>query len=122
MIETLFLLAQSDPVGPPAPGEGVAPAGPDMSFFFALMLAIVVFYVFLFRGQRRERQKHDEMLKNVKKNDRVQTIGGILGTVVETRENEIVLKVDESNNVKIRFNRGAIKEVVQSSGKDGEKK
>jgi preprotein translocase subunit YajC len=45
----------------------------------------------------------------------VQTIGGVLGTVVDVRDNEVLVKVDETNNVKIRFNRTAIKEVLQDA-------
>jgi preprotein translocase subunit YajC len=55
------------------------------------------------------------MLKGLKRNDRVQTIGGILGTVVETRDDVVVLKVDEANNVKMHFNRSAIKEVLHEA-------
>jgi preprotein translocase subunit YajC len=52
------------------------------------------------------------MLSQLKRGDRVQTIGGILGTVVEARESEVVLKVDESANTKIRFSRSAIHRVL----------
>jgi preprotein translocase subunit YajC len=42
----------------------------------------------------------------------VQTIGGILGAVVEVRDEDVVLKVDESSNTKIRVIRDAIKSVT----------
>jgi len=51
----------------------------------------------------------------MKKGDKVQTIGGVFGTIVDVRDNEVVVKVDESSNVKIRFNRAAIKEVIQET-------
>ena len=41
------------------------------------------------------------MLANIKKNDRVMTIGGIVGSVVSASDAEVSLKVDESANVKI---------------------
>ena len=44
----------------------------------------------------------------LKKNDRVRTIGGIIGTVVDIKGDEITLKVDESNNTKIRVAKDAI--------------
>jgi len=43
----------------------------------------------------------------------VQTIGGILGTVIEAREGDVLLKVDESSNTKIRFARSAIHRVLE---------
>jgi preprotein translocase subunit YajC len=48
----------------------------------------------------------------MKRGDRVMTAGGILGSVVEVRDSEVLLKVDESTNTKIKFSRDAIKRVV----------
>jgi len=110
MMSFLMLIAQAT-----QPAGGAAPAGGTDSFMrvmFPLLLAFMVFYFLLFRGQRKDKKRHADMLANLKRNDRVQTIGGILGTVVDTREHEVVLKVDESSNVKMRFNRAAIKEVL----------
>ena len=45
--------------------------------------------------------------------DRVQTIGGILGKVVEAEETKVLLKVDESSNTKIWFSRSAIDRVLE---------
>ena len=73
---------------------------------------IIVFYWLLYRGQRKDKKKVEDMLGNLKRNDRVLTIGGVLATVVDVRENEVVLKVDETSNVKMRFLRSAIKEVL----------
>jgi len=93
------------------------PQGGDSFFRFMLpmLLAVGIFWYLMYRGQRKERRKHADMLANLKKNDRVQTIGGVIGTVVEARQHEVVVKVDETNNVKMRFNRAAIKEVLALS-------
>jgi len=48
------------------------------------------------------------MVQSLKKNDKVRTIGGIIGTVVDIKEDEITLKVDESNNTKIKVASSAI--------------
>jgi preprotein translocase subunit YajC len=52
------------------------------------------------------------MLSKLKKNDHVVTIGGIHGTIVAVRDKEIVLKVDESSNLKLKFARSAIAKVL----------
>jgi preprotein translocase subunit YajC len=65
------------------------------------------------RTKKTEQKKRDDMLKNMKRGDRVMTIGGILGTVVDVRDSEVMLKVDESSNTKIKFTRDAIKRVVE---------
>jgi preprotein translocase YajC subunit len=48
------------------------------------------------------------MIQSLEKNTKVRTIGGIIGTIVEVRENEVVLKIDENNNTKIKIIKGAI--------------
>ncbi|GAF79016.1 unnamed protein product, partial [marine sediment metagenome] len=102
MTDFLTLIAQAT-TQPAAP-----PASSFMRFMFPLLLAFGVFYFLIFRGQRKDKHRHAEMLGALKRNDRVQTIGGVLGTVVDAREHEVILKVDESSNVKMRFNRSAI--------------
>lgn len=86
---------------------------------FVPIILIGVFLIFSSRNRKNADRKVQDMLSNLKKGDRVQTIGGILGTVVEARDNEVVLKVDETNNTKMRFSRKAIHVVLQD---DVEKK
>ena len=50
----------------------------------------------------------------MQKNTRVQTIGGILGTVIDVGENEITLKIDETNNTKIKVMPSAIARVIEN--------
>ena len=116
MMNWLIILAQAatQPSGPPASGVEIF-----LRQFFPLFLIIGVFWWWMSRSRKKERQRFDDMLNNLKRNDRVQTIGGILGTVVEARDDEVVVKVDETNNVKMRFNRSAIKEVVRDSQDSG---
>jgi len=73
-----------------------------------LVAIFVIMYVILFRGPRRKQQQHQKMVKTLKKNDKVRTIGGIIGTVVDIKDDEITLKVDESNNTKIRVASSAV--------------
>ena len=76
--------------------------------FLPFILIFVVMYFLLFRGPRKKQQKHQQMVKGLQKNDKVRTIGGILGTVVDIKDDEITLKVDESNNTKIKVAPSAI--------------
>lgn len=78
-----------------------------------MFVIIIVMYLFMFRGKRNEEKKRQNMLAQLKRGDRVQTIGGVLGTVVEARDTEVLLKVDESSNTKIRFSRNAIHRVLE---------
>lgn len=73
------------------------------SSLILLGLMFVAMYFILFRGPRKQRQQRKQMVQTLQKNDKVQTIGGIIGTVVDVRDDEITLKIDESNNTKIKI-------------------
>jgi preprotein translocase subunit YajC len=83
---------QSDPSTPPVTPKR-SPFGSTQLLFFGLMF--VVMYMILFRGPRKKQQQHKQMVQSLVKNDRIQTIGGIIGTVVDVKDDEITLKVDE---------------------------
>ncbi len=83
-----------------------SPFDPSQLLFLGLMF--VLMYVILFRGPRKKQQQHKQMMQALAKNDRVQTIGGIIGTVVDIKDDEITLKIDESNNTKMKLVRSAI--------------
>jgi len=92
------------------------PPGPQPSpwgMFLPLILLLVVFWLLILMPQRREKKRRTEMLAALRKGDRVQTIGGILGSVVEIREHEVIIKVDESSNTRIHFARAAIQAVLE---------
>ncbi|MGB2864892.1 MAG: preprotein translocase subunit YajC [Sedimentisphaerales bacterium] len=96
---------QSDSDAPAEPMTR-SPFGGTQLIFLGLMF--VLMYMILFRGPRKKQQQHKQMVQSLAKNDRIQTIGGIIGTVVDIKEDEITLKIDESNNTKIKILRSAI--------------
>ena len=104
----VHLLAQNPPTTAPV-------ANPPWwaNQFLPIILVIGVFYLFLWRSKRGEDKKRTSMLSQLKRGDRVQTIGGILGTVIEARDSDVLLKVDETSNTKIRFSRSAIHRVLE---------
>ncbi len=106
---------QSDGAAP-VKTEGDVPKPSPLMQFLPFILIIVVMYLFLFRGPKKKQQEHQKMVASLKKNDRVRTIGGILGTVLDVRDDEVLLKVDESTNAKIRVVPSAIA-VVLTNGK-----
>ena len=85
-----------------------------------LVFLFVVMYFLLFRGPRRQQQQHRQMVQSLKKNDRVRTIGGIFGTIVEVKGDEVILKVDESSNTKLRVSTSAISKNISEEGKEKE--
>jgi preprotein translocase subunit YajC len=107
-VEHLLLLAADAPKAA-APGAGADNGTSGLvSFMLPLGLIGIVFYFLLIRPQKREREKQDATLKALKKNDRVVTIGGVVGTIVniEPESKLVTLKVDD--NTRMVFLRSAI--------------
>lgn len=97
-----------------------APTKPPslLTTLLPFLLIMVVMYVLMFRGPRKQQQQHKQMVQSLKKNDRVRTIGGIFGTIVDIRGEEVVLKVDEQNNTKIKVSTSAIGKNLSQDGKE----
>ena len=97
-------------------GEQPAAGGDQPSPFLALLMPLaIIFLMYQFliaRPQKREQAKRDDMLKQLKKNDPIVTIGGIIGTVANLSDDgtEVTIKVDD--NTRLRVRRDAIREVV----------
>lgn len=87
-------------------------ANPILSFL-PLILMFVVFYFLLIRPQQKKQKEHAEMVKNLKKGDRVVTMGGMIGTVHTLQDDYLVLKVGDQDT-KIEVLRSAIQEIRKS--------
>ena len=90
----------------------------DKWFLFVMIGGFILLYVWMGRGRRKQEAKRKQMITELKKGDKVNTIGGIIGTVIEVREDEVTVKVDETNNVRMKFTRRAI-QGVGDQGKSG---
>lgn len=87
------------------------------SMLFPLILMFVIFYFLLIRPQTKKQRQHQEMLKNLKKGDKVITNGGLYGVIVKVTDRDVVLEV--ADKVNLRFTLGAIATVRdrEESGK-----
>ncbi len=115
-------VAETDAAAPGADGTPItAPTGNSSGspgFGNTMILVVVLLFVFImfsFMGQRRDRKKRQAMLGSIKKHDRVQTIGGVIGSIVELKADTVVLRVDETTNTRITFARSAIQQVLSSA-------
>jgi len=92
------------PAGPPAGGSSM--------FLWLILAMFAVMIVPTMLSSRRDRKKREQLMSSLKKHDKVQTLGGIIGTITELSDKEVVLKVEDG---RIRFARSAIQGVVNSS-------
>ena len=110
-----LLWAQVSEAQPAANPGDPANQAPGLSAFLPAVLgAIVLYYFLIIRPERRKQSSHRSQLETLKKNDRVVTIGGIYGVVMNVQRDadEVTLKIDEANNTKIRVTFGAIARIV----------
>ncbi len=71
-----------------------------MTIFFIQMLAIVaIFYFLIIRPKTQQEKKHRERLAQIRKGDRIVTVGGIVGEVVHMKDDELTVKSGESRLV-----------------------
>ncbi len=111
MINVLDILAQATQKTTPT----TTPTAPSSAALFlpAMLVAVMVFMILSSRSQRkREERKRKELHDSLTKNQRVLTIGGVVGTVVSVKDDQVVVKVDESTNTKMTFLKSAIQRVV----------
>ena len=84
-------------------------------FIFIMLGGIVLLYLWMGRSKRKQEAKRKEMLASLRKGDKITSVGGVVGTVIEVRPDEVVVKVDETNNIRMRFARWAIRGVGEQA-------
>lgn len=102
--------------GQKQPSSGGKPVSPGRGMFEGMLplilIFIVIFYFMLWRPQSKQRKEREAMLGALKKGDRVVTMGGVLGQIVEISESEITLRVDTRKDVQMKFQRSAVLHVA----------
>lgn len=75
--------------------------GSGLTSLLPLLLIIVVFYFFFIRPQMKKTKDERKFRENLKKGDKVITIGGIHGKVLEVAETTIIIEVEGQNRLRI---------------------
>jgi preprotein translocase subunit YajC len=101
-------------------GTGGGTSSSLLPFIVQFVLIIAIIYFIMVRPQQKQRQKHEESLRNLKRGDEIVTTGGIVGEVVHIREtskdgganrldDRVTIKSGES---KLVVERGRIAKIV----------
>jgi preprotein translocase subunit YajC len=77
-----------------------------------------IMYFVLLKPQKQREQEEKSMLEKLKKNDHVVTKGGMYGVVMNVKDDEVVLRIDEKQDVKVRFQKSAIAGIVGDEDKN----
>jgi preprotein translocase subunit YajC len=95
----------------------MAKAGNPMMQFLPLMIIMfAVMYFLIIRPQKQKEKKRKEMIANVRKQDRIVTAGGVHGVVVSVKENEVIVRIDDAKDVKIKIDKSALTSVSVPKG------
>ena len=84
-----------------------AATGGMMSTVIMMVAMLGIFYFMLIRPENKRKKEAEQMRSSVRKGDKITTIGGIIGTVVDVKENNIVIETS-ADQVRIEFAKWAI--------------
>jgi preprotein translocase subunit YajC len=87
-----------------------SPLGGGMDILLLFLPMLVVFYFLIFRPQRQQVKKREEILKNIRRGDQVVLGGGIVGKVTKVID-DAELEAEIADGVKVRVVRANISEV-----------
>jgi preprotein translocase subunit YajC len=84
---------------------GQAQQGGGIAAFLPFILIMFIIYFLMIRPQTKRQKEKDEMRKNIKKGDKIITMGGIYGTVqgIKEKNRKAVIKVDNNTNITINM-------------------
>ena len=97
-IQSILLFAQ--------PAANGAKGGSGYSMLIFLGLMILVFYFFMIRPQQKKQKQVQQFRENLKKGDKVVTIGGIHGKITDVQEGTFTIEI--ADNVKVTIEKAAV--------------
>ena len=83
------------------------PAGGLISMLPMLLIMVALFYFMLIRPENKRKKEAEQLRSAVKNGDKITTIGGIIGTVVDVKEDKFVIETS-ADQVRIEFAKWAL--------------
>lgn len=87
-----------------------APQPPAWASFVPMAVLGIAFYFFLLRPQSQQRKEKQNLLDNLKKGDRIVTLGGLIAQVSNITGNIVEIKLNEETKVKLQ--KSAVVEIL----------
>ena len=83
-------------------------AGAGMGFWVMIILIFVVMWFFMIRPQRKQQKALEKFRSELRKGDKVVTVGGIYGTIEELKEGEKTVLIKVDGDVKLRVDKNSL--------------
>jgi preprotein translocase subunit YajC len=96
-----------------APRQG---ASGTFVFMLNIVMVIAIFYFLLIRPQRKEQERHEQMIASLGKGDEIVTAGGIVGTVIRVEDRQLIIKT--AGDTKITVERSKVAKKIDSAGEE----
>ena len=84
-----------------------ATAGGLMSPVIMMVLMLALMYFMMIRPENKRKKEAEQMRTSVRKGDKITTIGGVIGTIVDVEENTVVIETS-ADQVRVEFAKWAI--------------
>ncbi len=99
------------------------PAGGLLSMLPMLLIMVAVFYFMIIRPENKRKKEAEQLRSNIKNGDKITTIGGITGKVVDVKEDKFVVETG-ADQVRIEFAKWALStnETAAAAAKEAAKK
>ena len=96
--------------------ETTPQAGSPLGMLLPFIMMIGVLYLLIIRPQQKQKKEHQKMLENLAVGDKVITSSGMIGKItnIKNEKNIVVLKVDDTTNTKIEFQKSSIVAVIDN--------
>jgi preprotein translocase subunit YajC len=92
-------------------GAGAAAQSPDPLASLILPIGLVVlFYFFLIRPQSKRQKEHKQMVADLQKGEEILTSGGILGKVVNIKDDFVTLEI--AKEVSLTIQKSAVQTIM----------
>lgn len=82
-----------------------------MDMFGSMLPLIIMFailYLLIIRPQMKKQKDHQNMLKELKKGEKVVTVGGLIGKITSVSEENNVIKIKISDGVEVSVEKSAV--------------
>ena len=97
--------------------EAAKASGFEMGSFLPIMaIMFAVMYFLMIRPEQKKQKEKQALLNELKKGDKVLTIGGIHGKIVSVKDDTVMVKIADNTSVKI--SKSAVSTVVNNDSKD----
>jgi preprotein translocase subunit YajC len=96
----------------PQPGQN------PLISFLPLVLIVIVFYFFMIRPQMKKQKDQNKFRDGIEKGDKIITIGGIHGKIVEISDKTFIIEVEGGNRLKIEKTAVSLESTLATYKKD----